>query len=99
MSIEEYLLDAGQDLEMTDFEAKCYGMSTKDIRKQYMESITARYSGLEMVVMGILSDCQELLAYDHAAPVNAKASKERVRKQLNVAKYILSEVMESKDNS
>jgi hypothetical protein len=99
MSVEEYMLDAGMDVDMTPFEKQCYGMSTKDIREQYMESITARYSGLEMVVMGILSDCQEMLAYDHAAPVNAKASKETVRKQLNVAKYILSEMMDAKDNS
>lgn len=81
---------------MTDFETKCYGMSTEAIRSQYMEGFTARHSGLEMVVMSILSDCQEMLAYDHAAEVNAKASKEAVRKQLNVAKYILSEMMETR---
>ena len=45
---------------MTEFESKCYGMSEMDIRDEYMNSITARLSGLEMVVMGILSDCQEL---------------------------------------
>jgi hypothetical protein len=38
-----------------------FGMSESDIREQYMESITAKLSGLEMVVAGILSDCQELL--------------------------------------
>ena len=36
---------------MTDFETKCYGMTEADIRSQYMESLTARLSGLEMVVM------------------------------------------------
>lgn len=82
---------------MTEFESKCYGMSTKDIKAQYMESITARFSGMEMVVMSILSDCQEMLAYEHSAEVNAKASKERVRKQLNVAKFILSEMLEAKE--
>jgi len=77
---------------MTEFERKCYGMSTEAIRKQYMNSITAKFSGLEMVVMGILSDQQEMLAM--AAGPN---SVEYVRKQLNVAKFILSEMMDSKE--
>ena len=47
---------------MTEFETKCYGMSESDIRVQYMESFTAKACGLEMVVMGILSDNQEMLA-------------------------------------
>jgi hypothetical protein len=78
--------------EMTEFESKCYGMSESDIRVQYMESITARISGLEMVVMGILSDQQEMLAIG-AGP----NSVEYVRKQLNVAKFILSEMMDQKE--
>jgi hypothetical protein len=44
---------------------------------------------MEMVVMGILSDCQEMQNY-------GVDTKERVRKQLNVAKFILSEMMEEK---
>ena len=89
MSIEEYLLDTGKSLEneMTDFEKKCYGMTESDIREEYMNSLTAKFSGLEMVVMGILSDCQELGAMNQT---------EMVRKQLNVAKFILSEMMEAK---
>jgi len=73
---------------MTDFELNCYGMSQEDIREQYMKSLTARLSGLEMVVMGIMSDCQHMLEYDF--------SKEDIRKQMNVAKFILSEMMEAK---
>lgn len=73
---------------MTEFEMNCYGMSEADIREEYMESITARFSGLEMVVMGILSDCQELTAMGRS---------ETVRKQLNVAKFILSEMMTAKE--
>jgi hypothetical protein len=64
-----------------------FGMSESDIREQYMESITARFSGLEMVVAGILSDCQEL---------TERGQFERVRKQLNVAKFILFEMMDAK---
>jgi hypothetical protein len=76
---------------MTEFESKCYGMSVSDIREQYMESITAKCSGLEMVVMGIMSDCQEMMAMG-----NGPRSVEYVRKQMNVAKFILSEMMDQK---
>ena len=72
---------------MTEFEAKVYGMSEQDIREDYMESITAKFTGLEMVVMGILSDAQELLAMGRS---------EESRKQMSVAKFILSEMMQAK---
>lgn len=75
-------------------EVEIYGMSTEDIKTQYMESITARYSGLEMVVMGILSDCQEMMAMG-----TGPRSTEYVRKQMNVAKYILSEMMDQKERA
>lgn len=76
---------------MTDFETKCYGMSEADIRAQYMESTTAKFCGLEMVVAGLMSDCQEMLQM--GAGPNAV---EYVRKQMNVAKFILSEMAEAK---
>lgn len=75
---------------MTEFESKCYGMSAADIRSQYMQSTTAKFSGLEMVVMGILSDCQELSAMGRTSCV---------RKQLNIAKFILSECMDQRGHS
>ena len=78
---------------MTDFETKCYGMSEADIRTQYMESLTAKFSGQEMVVMGLLSDCQEMLAMG-AGP----RAVEHVRKQMNVAKFILCEMQDAKDS-
>ena len=79
---------------MTEFEQNCYGMSQEDIRKQYMESITAKFSGLEMVVMGIMSDCQHMMEMG-----NGPRSVEYVRKQMNVAKFILSEMMEAKESA
>ena len=78
---------------MTEFESKCYGMTEQDIRDEYINSITARCSGLEMVVMGILSDAQELLTFSFG---DAR-SVEQARKQMNVAKFILSEMMDSKE--
>ena len=76
---------------MTDFESKCYGMSTEDIREQYMQSITARLSGMEMVVMGLLSDAQELQTFGNAQALDQS------RKNMNIAKFILSEMMEAKE--
>ena len=76
---------------MTEFEKNCYGMTEVAIREDYMNSITARLSGQEMVVMSILSDCQEMLNMDDDG-----GTSESVRKQLNIAKFILSEMMEAK---
>ena len=76
---------------MTEFETNCYGMTEQNIREQYMNSTTAKFSGLEMVVMGVLSDCQEMLAMG-----TGPRSVEYVRKQMNVAKFILAEVMDEK---
>jgi hypothetical protein len=92
MSIEEYLLDTGKSLEneMTPFEKNCYGMTESDIREQYMDSLTARLSGLEMVVMGILSDAQELLAL---------GATNDSRQYMNRAKFILSEMMDAKQTA
>ena len=75
---------------MTEFEKNCYGMSESDIREEYMQSLTARLSGLEMVAMGVLSDAQELMSFN-----NAQAT-DQARKNINIAKFILSEMMEAK---
>ena len=72
-------------------EMKMYGMTEAQIRVQYMESLTAKFSGQEMVVMGILSDCQEMLGMG-AGP----RAVEHVRQQMNVAKFILCEVLDAK---
>lgn len=80
--------------KMTTYsETKMYGMTEAQIRTQYMESLTAKFSGQEMVVMGILSDCQELMGMD-AGPRTV----ERVRQQMNVAKFILCEMMDKKES-
>ncbi len=76
---------------MTEFESKCYGISTEQIRKEYMNSLTAQLSGLEMVAMGVLSDAQELMSFG-----NAQAT-DQARKNINIAKFILSEMMEAKE--
>ena len=76
---------------MTEFEKNCYGMSTAEITEQYMQSITAKLSGLEMVVMGLLSDAQELQSFGHAQALDQS------RKNMNIAKFILSEMIDQRE--
>ncbi len=84
---------------MTSYsENKMYGMSAADIRSQYMESLTARLSGQEMVVMSILSDCQELLNGLSVVDARDARGQEMIRKQLNVAKFILCEMQDAKES-
>ena len=77
--------------QMTQFEQSCYGMSESDIQEQYLESITAKFSGIETVVMGILSDCQEMIAMKNPS-IPSPNTDEFIRKQLNIAKYILCQI-------
>ena len=73
--------------KMTEFEKNCYGMSADDIREEYLNGLTARLSGVEMVVASILSDCQEMLEMGY--------DKDYIRKQLNIAKFCLFESKET----
>lgn len=75
---------------MNEREALVYGMSVDSIKAEYMNSLTAKLTGQEMVVMSILSDCQEMIGFGGAGGLNPQM--DAVRKQLNVAKYILSEM-------
>jgi hypothetical protein len=75
---------------MTEFESKCYGMSEANIRDQYMDSLTAKFVGLEMVAMGVLSDAQELISFGH------DQAYDQARKNINIAKFILAEMMDAR---
>jgi len=78
---------------MTQYsKTKMYGMTEDQIRSQYMESLTAKLSGLEMVVMGILSDCQEMMAMG-----TGPRSVEYVRQHMNIAKFILCEMQDQRE--
>jgi hypothetical protein len=70
---------------MTEFEKNCYGMSAEDIRNQFFDSITFKLSGPTMVVAGLMSDAQEVMAMGDV---------ESARKFLNIAKFILFETTE-----
>ena len=82
------------EMIMTSREQTVYGMSEEDIRTQYMA--IGKMTGLEMVVAGVLSDCQEMLA--HMPKDMAPIGRDRVRKQLNIAKFILFEMMDQKES-
>lgn len=73
-----------------------YGMTVEDIQEQYENSITAKCSGMEMVIAGILSDCQELIAMKNPS-IPAPNTDESIRKQLNVAKYLLFKMMDARE--
>lgn len=80
-----------------DKEIAVYGMTREEIEEFYINSITARLSGMEMVVAGILSDCQEMIAMKNPT-IPAPNVDERIRKQLNVAKFILFQMMDQRQD-
>jgi hypothetical protein len=55
-----------------------------------MGSITARLSGLEMVAMGVLSDAQVEMSFGNDQAID------QARKNINIAKFIMSEMMEAR---
>lgn len=75
---------------MTEFERNCYGISEQDLRDLYMNGITAKVSGLEMVAMGMLSDCQHMVEHNF--------NPNDIRQMLNRAKFVLCEMMDAKRN-
>lgn len=75
---------------MTEFEAQCYGMTEDQIREEFMNSLTMKFSGKEMVVASLLSDIQEMLEYGY--------EKNEIRQLLNVAKFILFEDKKERAN-
>ena len=77
-------------------EFQMFGMTEDVNSKCYINSATANLIGLEMVVAGILSDCQEMIAMNNPT-IPSPNSNEYVRKQLNVAKFIIFEMMDQKE--
>ena len=71
---------------MTEFERNCYGMSQDDIRINIIDCIVTKMVGIEMTIMGILSDAQTMLEFDDS---------DKARKYMNIAKFILAEQIQS----
>ncbi len=72
----------------TEREIKMFGMTAAEVREQFGNSLTARFAGVEMVVMSIMSDVQELLAMD----ADREMVNEEVRQLMNIGKLLLSDL-------
>jgi len=79
--------------DMTATDLTMFGMTKADIRDQYINSISAKLVGVEMVVLGILSDCQEMMARKNPTIPHPNVD-EFIRQQMNIAKFILGEMMQ-----
>lgn len=66
------------------FELQAYGMSEESINKLFLENTLTE---VEMVIAGLLSDCQELLPQDEDGKMTN--TDDMIRKNLNIAKFIL----------
>jgi hypothetical protein len=69
-----------------DQEIQMFGMTKEQIKKEYIQSWMSYHTGIEMQVISILSDAQHLMEF---------GQDDRARKLMNVAKYILSEQLDS----
>ena len=78
---------------MTATDLTMFGMTKADIRDQYINSISAKLVGVEMVVIGILSDCHEMMARRNPTIPHPNVD-EFIRQQMNIAKFILGEMMQ-----
>ena len=81
---------------MTEFESRCYGMSKDDIRDLFINSLTAQHGGTELVVMSILSDCQEMIAMKNPT-IPSPNTDNLIRQRMNIAKFILREMLDKKE--
>jgi len=82
-------------MDTTSLDKIYYGMTRAEIRDQYINGISAKIVGVEMVVMGILSDCQEMMARKNPS-ISSPNVDEFIRKQLNIAKFIIAEQLQTK---
>jgi hypothetical protein len=70
---------------MTDKEMQMYGCDMKAFKESMKDSISYRLSGAGMIVAGLMSDAQEVMALGDT---------ETARQYLNRAKSILFDMME-----
>ena len=71
-------------------EISMYGCTEAELRESVEDSINFKFSGPVMVAMGLLSDCQEMIAYDPCDGDTVANIMETQRQTLNQAKWILS---------
>jgi hypothetical protein len=77
-------------------EVRMYGCTEQQMRESVEQSLFSRRRDPAMMVASIMSDCQEMIAYDNGGSYDFMVI-EDVRQALNRAKWILFEyVMKEK---
>ena len=71
-------------------EVRMYGCTVEQMREAVEESLTFRFSGPAMYAMSMLSDAQEMVAYDAGKETEVFLALEDQRQLINRAKWILS---------
>ena len=74
-------------------EVRMYGTTEAALRESIERSMTFKVSGPAMIVAGILSDVQEMMAYGPYDSETLSNIQEDQRQQLNRAKWVLFEYM------
>jgi hypothetical protein len=67
------------------FTNKVYGCDIDELIAEIKDSVTYKVSGAYMIVAGLMSDAQELIAFERA---------EQARQTLNCAKAVLFKIMD-----
>lgn len=80
------------EMSKKEREERMYGCTVADLREDVEQSITYKMAGPAMVAMGMLSDCQEMLAQQNPTIPSPHAN-EWVRQALNRAKWVMSTYM------
>ena len=80
--------------EQQNREIRMYGTTEAALRENIENSITFKLSGPAMIVAGMLSDVQEMMAYGPYDSDTLAVIQEDQRQQLNRAKWVLFEYME-----
>ena len=74
-------------------EVRMYGTTEAALRESIERSMTFKVSGAAMIVAGMLSDVQEIMAYGPYDGDTLANIQEDQRQQLNRAKWVLFEYM------
>jgi hypothetical protein len=74
-------------------EVRMYGTTEAALRESIERSMTFKVSGPAMIVAGMLSDIQEMMAYGPYGSETLSNIQEDQRQQLNRAKWVLFEYM------
>lgn len=76
-------------------EVRMYGCTEQQMRESVEQSLAFRHRGPAMMAASLMSDCQEMIAYDNGGSYDFMVI-EDVRQALNRAKWILFEYCDKK---